>query len=155
MPCHAAMIDKPTIIKPDTKVEKALKELQKKHLDGAPVVDENGVVVGIFSISGVMQNLLPVSVAMSNGIQLDVTVRAAPGVAKRLKKVYPLPVSDLMERKFYAVYPQTPIWEGVNMLVTHGAPIFVVENDENKFIGILDFHTALAELQRLQESEAT
>jgi hypothetical protein len=41
------------------------------------------------------------------------------------------------------------------MLVTHGAPIFVVENDQNKFIGILDFHTALAELQRLQESEAS
>ncbi len=155
MPCHAAMIDKPTTLKPDIKVEKALKELQKKQLDAAPVVDHDGIIVGIFSISGVMQNLLPVSVAMSNGIQLDVTVRAAPGIAKRLKKVYPLPVSDLMERKFHAVYPQTPIWEGVNMLVTHGAPIFIVENENKKFIGILDFHTALAELQRLQESEAS
>ncbi len=153
MPCHAAMIEKPFTLSPDTKVEKALKELKKKNFEAAPVVNEEGVIEGVFSLAGVMENLLPVSVAMSDGIQLDVTVRAAPGIAKRLKKVYPATVAELMSRKFDVVYPETPIWEGVNLLVTHGAPLFVVENKNNKFLGMIDHQSIMDELKRLQESE--
>lgn len=153
MPCHAAMIEKPVTLKPDVTVEKALKELKKKKIDTAAVVDEDGVIVGIFSVNSLMKNLLPVTVAVNDGIQLDVKMPAAPGIAKRLKKVYPLPVSQLLDRDFTAVYPETPVWEAINALVMNKLPIFVVENENNKFLGMIDFQSALAELQRLQESE--
>ena len=89
MPSHAAIDDKAVTFAPDMEVEKALAELKKKKVDAAAVVGKDKVVEGVFSIPILMKNLLPVSVAMADGIQLDVTVRAAPGIAKRLKKVYP------------------------------------------------------------------
>lgn len=154
MPCHAAMTDQCLTFTPDTNVEAAVNDLKKKNIDTAAVVNENGVIEGIFSLPVLMRNLLPVSVAMSDGIQLDITVRAAPGIAKRLRKVYPLTVAEIMERKFAVVYPDTPIWEGVNHLVNINTPLAVVDGDSNKFLGFMTSQSAMDELQRLQESES-
>lgn len=154
MPSHAAIAEKFLTVPPDMEVEKALKELKKKKIDFAAVVNDKGVVEGVFSLEVVMKNLLPVSVAMADGIQLDVTVRAAPGIAKRLNKVYPLTVETLMERKFNAVYPETPIWEAVNFLVTGKEDLIVVEGENLKFLGVITAQSAMEELKRLQESES-
>jgi CBS domain-containing protein len=155
MPCHAAMTDKVVALSPDMEVEAAIKELKKKNLEFAAVVDGDGTLLGMFSYQYLMKNLLPVSVAMADGIQLDVTVKAAPGIAKRLRKVYPAKVSEVMDRKIHTVYPQTPIWEGVNALISYGSPVFIVEDDKNKFMGVITSASALNELQRLLESEAS
>lgn len=152
MPCHAAIVEKSLTLPPDMEVEKALKEMKKKKVDAAAVVAEDGTVEGMFSLPIVMKNLLPVSVAMADGIQLDVTVRAAPGIAKRLKKVHPLKVSELMERRVSAVLPETPIWEAVNLLVSNPGPLVVVEGENDKYCGIITPQSAMDELQRLQES---
>lgn len=155
MPCSAAMIEKALTVPPEMEVEQALKEMKKKKVEYAAVVNGSGVMEGVFSVSSLIRNILPVSVAISGGLQMDVTVRAAPGIAKRLRKVYPLAVADLMDRKFPVVYPQTPIWEGVNLLASHGgSPVFVVEGENNRFIGMMTSGSALEELQRMQESEA-
>ena len=153
MPSHAAIADKHLTIPPDMEVEDALKELKKKKMAEAVVVDESGVAVGLFSLRIVMQNLLPVSVAMSDGIQLDVKVRAAPGIAKRLKKVHPLPVETLMDRKFAYIYPETPIWEAVHHLVHTSPSLIVVEAENKKFVGMITAESAMAELKRLLDSE--
>ena len=154
MPSHAAIAEKSLSFSPDTEVEKALKEMKKKKQDEAAIVNKDGEIEGVISLAIIMKNLLPVSVAMSDGIQLDVKVRAAPGVAKRLKKIYPLMVSDIMERKFASIYPETPIWEAVNHLVNNTGPLVVVEGENNKFIGMINSQSAMEELQRLQESES-
>ncbi|MCB9984008.1 MAG: CBS domain-containing protein [Rhodospirillales bacterium] len=153
MPSHAAISEEFMIFSPDMEVEKALKELKKKKQDAAIVIGEDGQVEGEFSLQSVMKNLLPVSVAMADGIQLDVTVRAAPGIAKRLKKVYPLKVADLMERKIHAIAPEMPIWEAVNHLVNTCAPLWVIERESGKCLGVITAQSAMDELKRLQESE--
>lgn len=152
MPSHAAMIEKPVTLSPDILVEKALKDLKKRKIDAAAVVNEDGTLNGVFSIGAVMRNLLPVSVAMSDGIKIDLPVRAAPGIAKRLKKLYPLTVGELMDKKPLTVYPDTPIWECVSGLVSHGGPLFVIDHKDHKFLGMIDMQSAFHELQRLQES---
>lgn len=153
MPSHAAIAEQSLSLTPDMEVEKAIKELKKKKLESAVVVNKEGVVEGVFSLPIIMKNLLPVSVAMADGIQLDVTVRAAPGIAKRLKKVLPLTVAELMERKFNRVYPETPIWEAVNFLASSNGPLVVVEDENNKYLGMITSQSAMDELKRLQESE--
>ncbi|MCC6598048.1 MAG: CBS domain-containing protein [Alphaproteobacteria bacterium] len=154
MPCSAAMIDKALILSPDTEIEKALKEMKKRKVEYAAVVGDDGVIEGVFSIGSLIRNILPVSVVMAGGIQMDVKMRAAPGIAKRLRNVYTLAVSALMDRNFTVVYPQTPIWEGVSILAARGSPVFVVEGENNRFIGMMTSASALEELQRMQEVEA-
>lgn len=156
MPCHAAIIEKALVLKSDQPLEKALKDMKKANVDHAAVKDQDGIICGFFSYSILMKNLLPVSVVMNEGVQLDVTIRAAPGIAKRLKKVMPLTIDNFMERKnFPIVYPQTPLWEGINLIVQTNMPLTVAEPETHKYIGIISHGSALEELQRLQDSEAS
>ena len=154
MPCHAAIVAKALTIKADTTIEKALKAMKKAKTEYAPVVDGDGVLVGLVSYHILMKNLLPVSVNMSDGIQLDVNIPAAPGIAKRLRNSMLLETETVMERKnFPVVYPETPTWEGVNMMVQTGLPLTVIEPETQKYIGSITQTSLLDELQRLQEGD--
>ena len=154
MPCHAAIVAKYTSLKADMTVEKALKAMKKAKVEYAPVVDSDGVLVGLTSYHFLMKNLLPVSVNMGDGFQLDVNIPAAPGIAKRLRNSMLLSVETVMERKnFPVVYPETPTWEGVNMMVQTGHPLTVIEPETQKYIGFITQTSLLEELERLQEGE--
>lgn len=153
MPCSSAIVQSPVVLSPNESVEKALSVMKKKSCRFAPVVDEQGKIVGVFSIQALLKNLLPVSVALSDGIQFDVTVKAAPGVAKRLKNVALLSVETLMERKVIMVHPETPIWEGVSLIAQHAVPVIVAEHETGKFLGMISEQSLLDELQRMQDTE--
>lgn len=155
MPCHAAMTSEFLSLSPENDIESAAALMKQAKIDFAPVIDENGAAVGILSVRTLLENLLPVSVTVQEGIQLDIHVGAAPGIAKRLKKILPLKVSDLMERKIAGVYAETPLWEGVSLLVQNGGrPLLVLEQKSNKVIGLLTPQSAFDELSRLKDSEA-
>ncbi len=155
MPCHAAMTDKLLSILPDDNIGTTLVAFKKAKIDLAPVVDEAGVAVGVLSLKAILENLLPVSVTTNDGIQLDIRVGAAPGIAKRLKKVELMKAGDLMDRKFAFVYPETPLWEGVNLLVRNGGgSLLVVEPKSGKALGVITTQSALDELARLKDSES-
>lgn len=154
MPCHSAMIENPLSVDADEEVGKVLAKMKKAKTQYAPVTGEDEKLVGLFSHEILLKNLLPVSVAMADGIQLDINVSAAPGIAKRLKKVYHLPVKDFMERKINAVHPETPTWEGINFLTIHGAPLIVIDAETEKLVGLMNGESALDELIRLKDSES-
>ncbi len=154
MPCHSATTKNLITASPDQTVEDVLALMKKEDVDAVPVVDEEQKLVGVFSTHVLLKNLLPVSVAMAGGLQVDVAVNAAPGIAKRLKKVGPVKISELMERKLNLVHPETPIWEGVNLLIQHGSPILVVDKETEKLFGMMTLHSVLDELQRIKDSES-
>lgn len=153
MPCHAAIVEKNLTFSPEDSVEKALSVMEENNCRSIPVVGDDGQVVGVFSIRSLLKNLLPVSVAVNDGVQLDLTVKVAPGVAKRLRKVAGLTVGELMERKIAVVHPDTPIWEGVNLIVQYGEPLTVIEQETGKFAGVISERSLLDELNRMQEAE--
>ncbi len=153
MPCHAAMMEKIVTLSADKTVEDAVKILDKHKIDALPVINEDGVFEGLFGRRSLMKNLLPVSVAMSDGIQLDVKIPAAPGIAKRLRKVMPLPIGDFMDRKVPSVQPDMALWQCVSLLVQHGGPLPVLEAETERFVGLITLESALKELIRLKSSE--
>ncbi len=154
MPCHAAVTEKFIALSPDHEVGEALDAMKKAKVDTAPVVDADGKVVGVFSHHVLLKNLLPVSVAMGGGAQTDIRIGAAPGIAKRLKKIYPLKIGEIMDRKFPAVHPETPLWEGIGLLVQNGMPLLVIDGKSGKAQGVMNFQSALDELNRIKDSEA-
>lgn len=153
MPCAAATVENAPSLTPEQEIGAVMKLFKKHKLEHFPVVDEGGVLVGYLSQHIILKNLIPVSFAIPGGGTASMTIGAAPGIAKRLKKIKPLKVSDLMERKFQSVHPETPIWEGVHMLVEHGSPLMVVEEQSGRFIGLIDRFSALDELERLQKQD--
>jgi len=151
MPCHSAIVDKLISVRPDELVENVLALLQKNKISAVPVIDEDGLLIGVFSMSVLLRNLIPVSVAMTDGVQMDITVAAAPGVAKRLQKVKPLPVSELMDRKFASVGPDSPIWEGVSLLTNNGSPLPVID-DAGKCKGVITYDSLVKTLEDIQNT---
>ncbi len=139
-------------VSPGDSVEDALKSLKKAKIDSAPVLDEQGRLLGVFSLQILMKNLLPVSVPMNDGIELGITIPAGPGIAKRLNKVHFLNVADIMERKVNAITAETPIWEAINYLVQHGSPLVVVDYQSGKALGLMTSQSALDELNRLKDA---
>ncbi len=152
MPCHTAVVKDLLIVSPDDIVEDALQNLHKQNIAAAPVVDENGLLVGLFSMRSLLKNLIPVQVAMNDGVTMDIKVGAAPGVAKRLHKVKPLKVHEIMERKVETVRPDDPIWEGVSSLTRQEGPVAVVD-ENNKFIGLMTHSSMILELEDIQNRE--
>lgn len=151
MPCHAAMISKLITVTLDQSVEEVMKVLKKNKIDAVPVVDDEGKLEGVFGVHILLKNLLPVSVNVGEGLQIDMKVSAAPGVAKRLKKVKPLPVADLMERKMNILSPGAPLWEGLNLILAHGSPVLVVEEKTGKLKGMITEQSLIDELERVQD----
>lgn len=151
MPCHTAMLDKLITVTADQSVEEAMDVLKKSDIDAVPVVDGDGILEGVFSTHILLKNLLPVSLTTGDELHMDIKVGAAPGVAKRLKKVKPLKVSELMERKFNVVAPETPLWEGVNLLVNQGPPVLVIEKESGKLLGMILEQSLIDELERVQD----
>lgn len=152
MPCHSALIDNVVVAEPETPVEKVLADMRKKKARLSVVVDEGGALLGYLDMSVLLKNLLPVSLSVQvPGKSSDLMVGAAPGIAKRLRKVKPVAVTNVMERKFNSVLPNTPIWEGVEMLVEYGSPVFVLDEGTDNYVGAIDEATAIAELERMQD----
>lgn len=154
MSCQAAIVPKAISLTTDMTVEDALKAMKKAKTSYAPVVDEKGIIAGLFSYKILMKNLLPVSVPMNDGTQLDVQIQSAPGIAKRLRNVQLITIDTLMERKeFPIVYPETPVWEGVSMMVKANLPLTVVEPETQKYGGFITQQSLFEEIDRIKDSE--
>lgn len=148
MPCHAAMIENFITVSQDESIEKAIKALKKAKAEAAAVVNGKGAMVGLFSYKILLTNLLPVNIAMAGG---EMAMAAAPGVAKRLRKVKPLPVQDLMATRFTSVYPETSTWEGLRLVLDNEHPVIVIDRDSNKPLGIITEHSLYNEFERMQD----
>lgn len=151
VPCHSAMIKELISASPSDLVEEVMALLKKHDIDAMPVIDAEGALLGVFSVQILLKNLLPVSVNMGEGISLDMRVSAAPGVAKRLKKVKPLSVGELMETKMSIVSPGAPLWEGLQLILTEGAPVFVVDEGSGALKGMITQQSMIEELERVQD----
>lgn len=152
MPCKDAILENPVVGRQGQTVEDIMSMLEDKHIRSVPVVDENDKLLGIFGYDQILNQLLPVSARIEDGLQrLDFIVGAAPGVAKRLRKLYPLKVEDVLKKDCCVVYPQTPTWEAIRLLVKYGSPIPVVEEKSGIMIGIITEQSALADLKNILE----
>ncbi len=149
MSCEQAMIAKVVALDPDHTVEEAMEILNKKAIRAAPVLDADGKLLGMFGFHHMLANLLPVSVTMDDGLQnLDFVIGAAPGVSKRLRRLKPQKVADIMDRKAAVLHPQTPIWEGIRLLVRYGSPLPVINEEDGIFLGLMTEQSAVEELER-------
>lgn len=150
MPCRDAIVPNPILGHTGQSVQELLTILEENHIRTVPVVDDDNVMRGIFGFEQILKGLLPVSATMEDGLQtLDFVVGAAPGIAKRLRKLYPKKVEEVMKTDCPVVYPDTPSWEAVRLMVRYGSPIPVLEEETGAFIGIISEQSLLEDFKRI------
>jgi len=146
------MVTDVTTIKPDCTVEQALAIFKEKSIRNVPVVDADGTFLGLFGLHQVLTALLPKSVTMKHGLEnLSFVVDAAPGIAKRLKKLHGVPVSEIMNKKPSITHKETATIESLRIMAMEGSPVVVTDKDNGKFEGIISRKTLLDDLYVLLE----
>ncbi len=170
MPCSDAMITDVVSIRPDQTVSEALTLFDTHQIRAVPVVSEQNELVGLCTLHLILRDVLPVSVTMDDkelkkrshmphmphvphmDISLDHVSGMAPRVAKRLRIVLPHKIEDVMSRDFATVHPETPLREGLRLLVEYGSPVSVVKDDDsNALVGLISSQTAVKELLRIEK----
>lgn len=150
MPCQDLMITNVITVRPDQTVGEAMEVFEMEHIRSVPVVDENNVLVGLFSLKVILENFLPVSAVMEDGLQrLNFVVGAAPGIAKRLRKLKDKTISEVMQKDCLVTYGDTATWEAVRLMARYGSPIPVVEKKSHKLIGLISSQSLLAGLRQI------
>ena len=79
------------------------------------------------------------------------SIGVSPGVAKRLEKVQDQVVADVMQTDCVVAHPDTPTWELIRLMIRHGSPIPVVEDETGKLEGLVSSQSMLKELQNVLE----
>lgn len=150
MPCKDAIVADPVLGYKGQTIEEILALLENKHIRTVPIVDENNVLLGLFGYDQILEHLLPISARMEDGLQrLDFIIGAAPGVAKRLRKLYPKKVEEVLNGKCCVLPPDTPAWEAIRLLTKYGSPIPVVNEEDGSLIGIVTEQSALEHLKMI------
>lgn len=117
------MTKNPVTVTPDTSVSKVLELMQKGHFHRVPVVDENGVLMGLIT-EGVVteasgQNTTSLSIFELNYLLSRTTV----------KEIMIKDVKTITEGEFVEVAAEVMLEAGINVLP--------VVDDSNKVIGII------------------
>ena len=150
MPCQDALTTKVFTLRPDHTVEQALKVLRDNKAAFAPVV-EDGKLAGVFSLGRLLQNTLPVSVAMGaaagGGGFANVRIPAAPGLGRRLQKSKVSTVAEIMDRSAPAVMPDTPLDVAIRLVAQRAEPVCVVDAS-GTFLGTVTEDAILAALEK-------
>lgn len=149
-PCTRAMVSEATTLKPDNTVEEALKLFEERNIRNVPVVDDKGEFLGLFGLRQIVLNLLPKAATMEKGLDnLNFVVDAAPGIAKRLRKLHPVTVGEIMNADASYVHEETSTIEALRVMSEKGSPVVVVEKDSKRFKGIISRKTLLANLYEI------
>ncbi len=145
-PCLDASVKEVISLKPDTTVQEAMEIFKEQNVRSIPVIDKENIFLGMFSLRRVLLKLLPRSVTMEDGLEnLDFVRGAAPNISKRLKELYPLAVSEVMDTKVTTLEPNTALWEAARVMALYGSPIVLANKETREFEGLISRQTLLEE----------
>ncbi len=139
MLCSDIMDKDPLTLTPDTAVTDALAQLKDAGINAAAVTDAAGTVMGLFSLRHLLENTLPVSMVSESGLG-GVIVNAAPGLALRLQKIMQQDVAAVMDRRFFSVYPDTPVARAAQLIAEKGNDVVVLDEDTGHLKGVISEH---------------
>ncbi len=147
-------------VSPETKVEFAYRLM--KHLDirNLPVVDQDGVLLGIVTDRDFRQVLIPtwMDKPLTSRLRLSGDEEQP---SKINKESYHAPeevtVSEVMTRDVVAVHPDSDMYEAIGIIYEHKFGALPVVDDEGKVVGILtrtDLIALLFEMMQPEEPRA-
>ncbi len=124
-------------VSPDMEVVNATEILLKNHINGIPVLDSNGVLVGIICQSDLIaqQKNIPVP-SLFTFLDGFIPLTSTKKLEKSIRKIAAITVSDAMTKNPVSVRPDTDIGEIAGLMVDKNFHSLPVVEDE-KLVGII------------------
>ena len=147
------MISKISTIDSKMTVEQALNMLDEKQIRSAPVVDDEGRLLGTFSSHDLLASLVPLGAMEGVLPRLSFAHGAAPVIASKLRMFFPHPVTEYMESNIVTVSAGVSTWEALRLICKHKHPLPVIESSTNMLIGLITEQSAIDALLHMEEEE--
>jgi acetoin utilization protein AcuB len=81
------MIKNPITMHPDADVDVAARIIYEKKIGGIPVVDDDNKVVGIITVTDILNAFINIMGILTNGIRLDVNVGQEPDGFENVSRI--------------------------------------------------------------------
>jgi len=131
------MTPNPVTLSPDTDIRSAVALLIDRKINGAPVVDEKGLLVGVLTQSDLVaqqkQVTMPSLFAMLDGF---IALSSREDFEREIQKIAATKVSQAMTAHPKAVSPQTPIDEIATVMVNEKLYTLPVV-DAGRLVGVV------------------
>jgi CBS domain-containing protein len=125
-------------VTPDMDIISAARILMDNHINGAPVVDEDGVVLGILCrddlISQQKELPLPSFFVVLDGI---IPLTSTKHIEKEVEKIAATNVEHAMTPDPTFVSPDTPIEEVAHLMVDKKIHTIPVQDEDGRLVGIV------------------
>jgi len=123
---------------PGTDIQTAAKTLMDNHINGAPVVDDCGNIVGVLTRDDLItqQKSIPLP---SYFVVLDslIPVRSTREVEREVEKISATNVEHAMTSDPVIVAPDTPIEEIAGIMVDRKMHTIPVQGEDGRLVGVI------------------
>ena len=124
-------------IQAEASVEALAKLLEEHRIGGAPVLDRNGVLVGVVTQSDLVQRSRDLEMPPAlNILDIHLFLETPSHFKKRLEKLLGGRVKDVMTEKPHSVAPDTPVNEIARLMSSQGVHTLPVL-EGGKLVGIV------------------
>ncbi len=156
MTAARAMIKEPFTAGPEQTIGDVIKIFTDKKVRAVPVVDGNGMLLGLITLRIILKNVLPISATMEHGLEsLDFLADTTEGAAKKLGKILDKPVADLMDENCVCASTDTSKWEAIRLMVKSNTILPVIDKKTRELKGVMTAQSTLTELdQTMKEIQA-
>jgi CBS-domain-containing membrane protein len=121
-------------------LHKAVSIITSKHLAALPVINEQGVFVGIIGANSLLALLLPPAEHTAHATkEKDITGLSLRNnniaeLRRRLSLMSNVTVGKLANRDVPVIYPDSPLMDAVLLLLDGGNEVAMVDRETRKFI---------------------
>lgn len=148
MECQKIMTPVKTSLFAEDPASTAIDFMIEKHMGLVPVVDKDGVFVGLLSGDRLMHFMLPRTVSMMRGKKYAGFVRESREELKeRLDELRHRTIGELVDRFASVAYPDTGLTDAMIMLSEKQNVVPIVERETKKLIGAISFFTILNKIE--------
>jgi CBS-domain-containing membrane protein len=124
-------------IRPEASVEELAKLLEERLIGGVPVLDKNGMLVGVVTQSDLVQRSRDLELPPAlNILDLHLFLEMPSHFKRRLEKLLGDRVKDVMTGNPITVAPDTPVNEIASLMTAKGVHTLPVV-EEGKLVGIV------------------
>ena len=148
MECRDVMNPIQTSLFVDDPASTAIDFMVEKHMGLVPVIDREGVFVGMLSGDRLMNFMLPREVSMMRGEKYASYVRESrEELRERLEKLRKRPIGELVDRFVKVAYPDSGLINAIIDISEKQFVIPIVERETKKLVGAISFFSVLSALE--------
>jgi len=148
MECQEIMHPVETHLYADDPAAKIIDFMQEKHTGLAPVIDRDGLFVGMISGDRLVHFLLPRPISMMRGARNASYFRESrEELRERLHSLRAHTIMDLVDTHVTVAHPDTGLIDAMLILSDRQHVVPIVERGSNKLLGAISFFTILNALE--------